>query len=212
MTVSAKDLVLRPIPRADAVALIRRVHYSGKVVNNSQLHLGAFLHGRLEGAMQYGPPMDKSKALGLVHGTPWDGVMELNRMAFTDALPPNSESRAIAVSLRLIRRHAPQVKWVLSYSDGTQCGDGTIYRAAGFLLTGIKRADSLARMPDGSVVHRLSLATSAGTPRPEAGGRSFFDVTGGSYSFEAYVAAVGGTILPGFQLRYLGFEIGRAHV
>ncbi|MET9396294.1 hypothetical protein [Kitasatospora sp. NPDC002965] len=205
MTARAKDLVLRPIPRADAVDLVRRVHYSGKVVNNSQLHIGVFLHNNLEGAMQFGPPLDKSKALGLVRGTPWDGMLELNRMAFTEALPPHSESRAIAVSLRLIRRHAPRVKWVLSYSDATQCGDGTIYRAAGFILTGIKRSDSLARMPDGSVVHRLSLATAPEAPRPEAGGRSFFEVTDGAYSFESYVREVGGTILPGFQLRYLAF-------
>lgn len=204
-TASAKDIILRPIPRADAADLVRRVHYSGKVVNNSQLHIGVFLNGRLEGAMQYGPPMDKSKVIGLVRGTPWNGMLELNRMAFTDVLPPNSESRAIAVSLKLIRRHAPHVKWVLSFSDGTQCGDGTIYRAAGFLLTQIKKANSLARMPDGTVIHRLTLANVPSAPRPEAGGRSFFDITGGRYDFNGYVREVGGTIIPGFQLRYIGF-------
>jgi hypothetical protein len=33
---AAKDIVLRPIPAAEADALVRRVHYSGKTVNNER--------------------------------------------------------------------------------------------------------------------------------------------------------------------------------
>ena len=65
-------------------------------------------------------------------------MLELNRMAFDDYLPRNSESRCIAITIKLIRKQAPQIKWILSFSDGTRCGDGTIYRASGFYLTGIK--------------------------------------------------------------------------
>lgn len=205
MNAQAKDILLKPIPARQASDLIRRVHYSGKTVQNSQLHIGVFLNGRLEGAMQYGPPLDKSKLLGLVEGTPWNGMLELNRMAFSDALPPNSESRAIAVSIRLLRRHAPHVKWIVSFADGTQCGDGTIYRAAGLLLTGITRSKNLAQLPDGTVIHKMTLESSPTTPRPEAGGRTYYDVTHGRYDFHHYVQAVQGRILPGFQLRYLGF-------
>jgi hypothetical protein len=59
-------------------------------------------------------------------------------MAFTDTLPKNSESRAIAIALKMIKKHAPSIEWVISFADGTQCGDGTIYRASGFVLTDIK--------------------------------------------------------------------------
>lgn len=86
---TAKDIHIAPIKAKDANALVRRVHYSGKVVNNSQLHFGAFLNGRLEGAMQFGPSLDKRKIMGLVDGTGWNGFIELNRMAFSDALPRN---------------------------------------------------------------------------------------------------------------------------
>ena len=58
-------------------------------------------------------------------------------MAFTDVLPRNSESRALGIAMKLIRKHAPQIKWVVTFADGAQCGDGTIYRAAGFVLTSI---------------------------------------------------------------------------
>lgn len=37
------------------------------------------------------------------------------------------------------------------------------------------------------------------------GGRSYYDITGGKFDFKKYVEAVGGEILPGFQLRYVYF-------
>ena len=118
---SAKDIRVAPINAADANTLVRRVHYSGKVVNNSQLHLGVFLDGRLEGAMQFGPSLDKRKIIGLVEGTGWNGFIELNRMAFGERLPRNSESRALGVAFRLIRKHYPHIEWVVSFADATQC-------------------------------------------------------------------------------------------
>lgn len=152
----AKSIVLRPIDAATANALVRRVHYSGKVVNNSQLHIGVFYQGRLEGAMQFGPSLDKRKIMGLVEGTGWNEFIELNRMAFTDNLPRNSESRALAIAMRLIKKHAPHIKWVITFADATQCGDGTIYRAAGFVLTGIKPNDQIWAAPDGEADARFS--------------------------------------------------------
>lgn len=202
---SAKDIILRPIPSKDANALVRRVHYSGKVVNNSQVHIGVFYRGRLEGAMQFGPSLDKRKIQGLVEGTLWNEFIELNRMAFTDALPRNSESRAIAVAMRLLRKHAPQLKWVVSFADGTQCGDGTIYRASGFVLTGITESQNLVRRGDGVVIHKMTLESNPTAPRPELGGRSYYAVTGGKYNLAAYAKATGGHTVPGYQLRYLYF-------
>jgi hypothetical protein len=139
MSTSAKDLRVAPIDAWAARAFVRRVHYSGSTTQNSQLHLGVFLGDRLEGAMQFGPSLDKSKIVGLVRDTPWNGFLELNRLAFTDELPRNSESRAIGVAMRMIRKNYPHIQWVISFADGTQCGDGTIYRASGFVLTGINK-------------------------------------------------------------------------
>lgn len=149
---SAKDIVIKPISAKAANELVKRVHYSGTHTQNSQLHLGAFYNGKLEGAMQFGPPIDRRKVLPLVADTEWNNMIELNRMAFSDVLPRNSESRALAVAFRMIKKHNPHIEWVLSFSDGCQCGDGTIYRASGFVLTGIKKNSTMYRTPDGDVV------------------------------------------------------------
>lgn len=202
---SAKDILVKPISSTDANALIKRVHYSGKVVQNSKLHLGVFYAGKLEGVMSFGSSLDKSKIIGLVRDTEWNGFMELNRMAFTDALPRNSESRAISVAMKMLKKYAPKVEWIISFADGTQCGDGTIYRASGFVLTAINKSKNLARLPDGSVIHKLSLESSPARPRPELNGKSYYDVTNGKYNFQKYVETVSGEILTGFQLRYIYF-------
>jgi hypothetical protein len=55
----AKEIRVAPIAKRDADALIKRLHYSHKTVNNAFLALGVFVSGRLEGAMTFGPSMDK---------------------------------------------------------------------------------------------------------------------------------------------------------
>ncbi|WLA75056.1 hypothetical protein QIH77_07615 [Bradyrhizobium diazoefficiens] len=188
---SAKDILVAPISRRDADALIIRQHYSHKTVQNAYLALGVFLDGRLEGAMTFGPSMDKSNIQGLVRDTGWHGFLELNRLVFSDALPRNSESRALGIALRMIRKTYPQIEWVISFADGCQCGDGTIYRAAGFVLTAIRKNHSLLRAPDGTVVHKMAQVT--GKNRAD-----HFARNGGRWSGE-------GTPLAGYQLRYIYF-------
>jgi hypothetical protein len=208
-----KKMVLRPIERKEADALVKRVHYSGKVVNNSQIHIGAFWNGKLEGAMQFGPSLDKSKLVGLVQGTGWNEFIELNRMAFSEALLRNSESRAIAVAMKILRKHAPHLKWVVSFADATQCGDGAIYRASGFALTGIKKNNQVWVAPEGTRESRTSL-TDNHSPQQKALARKVVSrttLTKGNYilqdgaaSMKQYIDA-GFVPMQGYQLRYLYF-------
>lgn len=144
---SAKNIILKPLPSKIANEFVKKHHYSGKVVANSQLHFGVFYKDQLGGVMSYGPSTDKSKLINLVAGTKWNEFIELNRMAFSDFLPRFSESRAIAISIKLIKKNAPHIKWVISYADGTQCGDGAIYRAAGFDLSGYKVNKGIIQLP-----------------------------------------------------------------
>lgn len=152
-----KEIVIKVIPPKVANDFVKKHHYSGKVVPNSNLHFGAFLDGKLHGVLQYGPSLCKNVMLGIVEGTQWNEFIELNRMAFDDYLPRNSESFCIAKTLKLIRKHAPQIKWVVSFADGCQCGDGTIYRASNFVLTGIKRGEHFYRLPNGESYTALTM-------------------------------------------------------
>lgn len=192
---AAKALRIEPIRAQLANGFVQRVHYSGTVGPNSQLHLGVYWDGRLEGCLQFGPPMDRRKVLPIVAGTPWAGMIELNRMAFTEALPRNSESRALAVALRILRRQAPQLKWVLSFADATQSGDGAIYRAVGFVLTGIRRNATIGSL-DGKVSANISHHVARFTTTK---GPGILDRGG------AARVPPGWKPLPGYQLRYVYF-------
>lgn len=190
---SAKDIFVVPISAHDARAFIKRHHYSGKVVNNSQLHIGVFWNSKLEGVMQFGPPMDRRKLLGLVRGTKWNSMMELNRMAFTEILPRNSESRALGVAMRMFRKFRPDIEWIVSFADGTQCGDGTIYRAAGFVLTGIQKNNQIWVSPKGETAIRFALQKDKNVR-----------MSGGSTSMKKYKES-GWEPMEGYQLRYVYF-------
>lgn len=175
----AKEIIIKVIPSKIAIPFVKKHHYSGKVVQNSNLHFGAFLDGQLHGVMSFGPSLDKSKIQGLVKGTGWNEFIELNRMAFDDYLPRNAESYCISKALKLIKKNAPQIKWVISFADGCSCGDGTIYRASNFILTDIKENKNICLLPNGDKVHKMTLESSPNTSRPELNGKTYYQLTGG---------------------------------
>lgn len=201
----AKGIVVKPISASDARRIVRCLHYSGKVDTRSQLHFGVFLDGKCGGAVQFGPPIDKRRVIGTVRDTLWNGMLDLHRLALADWLPRNSESRVLSVVLRILRRSYPHVEWLQTYADGTQSGDGAIYRAAGFHLIGIRPNTSMYRMPDGEVCCKIVFEP--GFASGNAGPRSVKARYGktGSETAGRFLRRIGAECLPGFQLRYIYF-------
>lgn len=188
-----KEIEIKVIPAKIANPFVKEHHYSGKVVPNSVLHFGAFLDGKLHGVLSYGNSMDKRKTMALVADTKWNEFIELNRMAFDDYLPRNSESYCIGATLRMIKKQAPHIKWVISFADGTQCGDGTIYRASNFVLTGIKKNTQIIELENGE---RIAKKTLDNANYPKVNGRYFSNVL---------MERGGGHYVDGYQLRYVYF-------
>ena len=183
----AKEILVKVISSKVANEFVKLNHYSGKVVPNSKLHFGCFLDDKLHGVLSYGTSMDKRKILPLVENSGWNNMLELNRMAFDEYLPKYSESRCIAITIKLLKKNAPHIKWILSYSDGTQCGDGTIYRASGFLLTGLKENKTILEW-EGKIIADKTLNNS---------NYKKLGISAG------YAKKNGAIPLNGFQLRYI---------
>jgi hypothetical protein len=197
---SAKDIRVAPIKAADAKELILKYHYSGRVVNTSQLHLGVFLDGKAEGVMSFGKSMKQREMIPLVEGTSWNSAMELNRMAFSDKLPKNSESRCLSIAFKLIKKHYPHVEWIISFADACQCGDGAIYRASGFHLLGIKQNKSLYKLPDGKVINNLNM-TGKYMLQSLRGNPSLSS----AFSYQKNAKILGAKPVDGFQIKYIYF-------
>lgn len=156
---TAKDILIKLIDSKSANLVCKRFHYSGKVVPNSQIHFGVFLNDKIEGVLQFGPSTDKRR-MGSSLGLGMNEFLELNRMAFSDILPKNSESRAIGFCLRKLKKSYPFLRAIVSFSDACQCGDGAIYRASGFFLNQIKKNTQLLRDELGGVIAVKSLDNS----------------------------------------------------
>ena len=202
----AKEIELKVIPAKVAVPFIKSHHYSGTVVQNSTLHFGAYLDGRLHGVMSFGPSMDKSKTIGLVKGTGWNEFIELNRMAFDDYLPRNSESRCISKAIKLIKKNAPHIKWIISFADGAQCGDGTIYRASNFVLTGIRENRTILEFPTGDRIAAMTLEANHTLPIVKKQS-DYFGIPHKYRTLNEWIKIGGGTVkyVPGYMLRYIYF-------
>lgn len=206
-----KEIKVYVIKASVANDFVKKHHYSGKVVKSSDLHFGAFLDDKLHGVMQFGSPTDKRKVINLVETSnktehsKWNEFRELNRMAFDDVLEKNSESRCLAIAFKMIRKNAPHIKWILSYSDASQCGDGAIYRSVGFHLTQIQTNKTMVKMPDGKIFHRFIFDDT----HPDKLIKLQYGKPSGK-SRTKWFKSIGAEILQGFQLRYIYLLSGDA--
>ena len=102
--------MVKQIDAKPAREIVKRWHYSGKVVANSKLHLGVFnLDGELVGCLQFGPPMNGAKTASKLSKEP--EMYELNRMVMRDEEPRNSESMAIFF-VRKVAKEVHQLQMV----------------------------------------------------------------------------------------------------
>jgi len=84
-----------------------------------------FLEGRNRiGAMQVGRPTSRKIDA--------ERIFELTRMYFVDEAPANTESAALAMLRRFVRRWFQGIRLLLAYSDPAQGHRGTIYEADGW--------------------------------------------------------------------------------
>ena len=194
----AKEIIVKVIPAKIAIPFVKKYHYSGRTVNTSTLHFGCFLDGKLHGVMSFGSPMIKKNMIGMVDGTGWNEMLELNRMAFDDYLPKYSESRCLSIAFKLIKKNAPHIKWILSFSDGCQSGDGTIYRASGFVLTQININKSLYKLQDGRVINNLNM-----TGKYMLSDLAKRTDISSAWSYNKNAKILGAVPVVGFQLRYI---------
>jgi adenine modification enzyme len=152
-----RDFYVAMIPRALAVEIITTHHYSRRIVNNSYIHLGVFLAGKLQGVLQFGYALNPACAGAIVRETGTTQYLELNRMWLSDEAPRNSESRAISYSIKFIRRVCPQVAWIQSFADERCRGLGVVYQAANFLYLGHHWTEFYEL--DGETYHEMLLTT-----------------------------------------------------
>lgn len=131
-----ESFAVKIIDTSVANNVIRANHYSKKTYPCSTLHFGIFAPNALLGVLQFGFAMNPASQASVVSGTERNEYLELNRMWLDDALPRNSESKAISYAIKAIRRIQPSVKWIQSFADERCKGFGIVYQACNFSYYG----------------------------------------------------------------------------
>lgn len=152
-TIESGNYKVMEICSSLASKMVKKYHYSKKTVSNSQLHLGIFESAKLVGVLSFGPPMNGDKtSLKISSSTK---MYELNRMVMDDDQPRNSESRAISLCIRWLKRFT-DIEWLLSFSDGKEGNVGYIYQATNWNYLGYLLSDSFYEL-DGKIKHSVTV-------------------------------------------------------
>lgn len=159
----SNDFHIKEIDRNKANDIIVKNHYSKKYYNATYIHLGVYMKNNLVGVLQFGYAMNPASGGSVVKGTANDQYLELNRMWLDDIAPRNSESMAIAYSIRYIRSKFPKVKWIQSFADERCGGFGIVYQGANFEYYGEHTSDFWEL--DDEVYHNIQMTVSKGTKR-----------------------------------------------
>ena len=132
---SPLQLELREISNNEAGNCYEKWHYLGKVGFLATHNFGVFTEGEMWGCISFGSP--NAKVLkGYWTPETQGGWWEIKRLALSDSLPKNSESRVIAIGIKLLRKMGV-VKGIVTYADNGVGHQGTIYKASGFKYLGL---------------------------------------------------------------------------
>lgn len=140
---SPLQLFVRQVNFETACNFYYKWHYLGQTAFISTINYGAFFENICHGVISYGSPNAKKMA-GYYDENTQDGWWEIKRLAMTDVAPHNSESRFIAISMKILKKSF-SVVGVITLADTSVGHVGTIYRASGFNYLGLtdKKSDYL---------------------------------------------------------------------
>lgn len=126
-------------------------HYSRKMPVGKLVKIGVWEFDQFVGAVIFGlggGGACNGRQYGLARNFE---MAELQRIALREHKTP--VSRIIAISVKMLHRHCPGLRLLISYADPAQDHHGGVYQAAGWIYTGRSAADWKAVWPDGREAH-----------------------------------------------------------
>lgn len=152
-------LTLREVASSVVSPLIIKHHYSRKVTKN---HFLSFDVNNGLGALQLGygirPKMKHTVSKLIQEGN----YCEFDRMWLDDVLPKTSETQVIGLLMSYLKTKFRDIKFVITYADGSVGNVGTIYRASNAIPIGKKVVDAYIlpptpEYPQGERVHPVTM-------------------------------------------------------
>ena len=152
--VAKPKLLIAPIDYKGAKFACENFHYSKTIPAGKAFMLGVWENDKYIGCVVYsrGANCHMSKYFGL----PTNQISELSRVALREH--KTAVSKILSISLKLLRKHCPDLKLIFSYSDITNQGhQGGIYRADNWTLLNKSVSKSGHVKFAGKIVHYRSI-------------------------------------------------------
>ncbi len=137
-----------------ALYAVTHWHYSHSIPAGKLVKIGVWEEGEFTGCIiySYGANHNLAKSFGLSQTE----VCELTRIALREHR--TAVSRLVSISLRLLKRHCPGIKVVVSYADLDRGHLGAIYQAANWTYVGrMTEGECCAFVLNGRRMHKRSV-------------------------------------------------------
>jgi len=141
--------------------IILRHHYTHAWTKNKH-NIGLLKDGMIVGVAVYGSPVGRHSAKSISPFIKENQVLELTRLWVADSEGKNTESWFIGQTFKWIRKHDPEIKALISYSDPSAGHKGTIYQATNWLYQG-RGTDDYIYVLNGKNVHPRTVGDRFGT-------------------------------------------------
>lgn len=151
--IKSKDLTLKVVDSKIVDPMVKKYHYSHKTTKNRFL---SFTVNEDKGFLQLGygiRPNLKKSIHPLIDS---DNFCEFDRMWLSDDLPKFSESQVISLLLKFIKVVYPNIKFIITYADGSVGNTGVIYKATNAFIIGKVGVDFYI-LPSGERIHPVSM-------------------------------------------------------
>lgn len=142
MALTLDRYIVREIDKKQAKQLIVEYHYS-HTWTSCQYAIGLLKDGLTLGVAVYGWPVGRLAAQSISPEVNEKQVLELTRLWIADSEGKNTESWFLGQTFSWLKKHAPSIKVLMSYTDPTFGHVGTVYQATNWLYQGdsIRTAD-----------------------------------------------------------------------
>lgn len=137
---------------------VEKWHYSRSLPNGKTVAVGAWENGQFVGCVQFG--LGSNLRIGLPWGLPQEQVCELQRVALTTHLTPTSQ--IVSGAVRVLKKHSPGLRLIVSYADPKQGHHGGIYQAMNWFYIGSSRPQA-ELLINGQFMHKRSAFSLYGT-------------------------------------------------
>lgn len=157
-----KWIVLKEVSQHTADRMVIAHHYSHKATSNRFLSMGVFSPeyeskaNEMLGVIQLGYGIRPDMKYTFGDDVTGNNAREFDRMWLDDRLPKFSESIVLSCLEKYLKVSHPEIKYLITYADGSTGRTGTIYRAANYKPMGKVKADFYI-LESGERVHPVSM-------------------------------------------------------